>query len=176
MAKLYFYYGTMNSSKTAQALMTKYNYESTGREVLLLTSDVDTRSDGVESRTGMYSEALKVSPNSALYDLGREVDIIIVDEVQFFSEQQIVDLAWIADNRDIPVICYGLKSTWDKKLFESSAKLFVLADELIEIKTVCAYCDHRAVLNRRLTNDDSEILIGGDESYVPTCRRCHEVE
>lgn len=185
MHKLYFKYGAMGSSKSAQALMTKFNYEQKGFRVLLLKPSIDNRDDNgsirmVTSRIGLKSECLVFNENANLYDLylkeneKKKIDVIIIDEVQFCKERQIDECQSIADN--IPVLCYGLKTNFKGYLFEGSKRLLEIADSISEIKSICK-CGFKAIMNAKIVNgvvvtDGKEIDIGGDEKYEAMCYSC----
>ena len=182
LAKLYFKYGAMGSSKTAQALITKYNYEENDLKVWLLKPATDDR-DGasvVRSRIGLMSEAESVGPAVDLYSryLERRTDVVIVDECQFFTPEQIDQLRRIVDELDIPVLCFGLRSDFRTKLFPGSQRLFELADSIQEIKTICD-CGSKATVNARISADGyvvtegAQVFIGGNDSYIAMCHRCY---
>ncbi len=182
MAKLYFRYGAMGASKTANALMVQYNYEERGKRALLFKPAIDNR-DGehiVKSRIGIFNEAHLVNDETDLfYDVDRllrheNVDCVIVDESQFLSKAQVEQLTRIVDQLDVPVIAYGLRTDFQGELFEGSSYLLAWADSIEEIKTVC-YCGRKATMNARLSNgkvvkNGDQIQIGGNESYIALCR------
>lgn len=189
MPKLYFRYGTMNSSKTAQALMIKYNYEQQGKSVALLKPSVDNRfgPDVVRSRIGLESKAIAVSSGKNLYDFyihneyrnynpeKLRPDVIIVDEAQFLTTEQVDQLKALS-NDFIPVMCFGLKTDSQTHLFDGSKRLFELANSLVEIKTVCK-CGKKAEISARIKDgkiikSGEQIQIGGNESYIPMCYDC----
>ena len=183
MGKLYFKYGAMGSSKTAQALITKFNYEERGMKTLLLKPDTDNR-DGtniIKSRIGLEAEAIVIKPNQRIiltldFD---GIDVIIVDECQFFSASQINDLRGIVDMLGIDVICFGLRTDFQTKLFDGSRRLFEIADTISEIKTMCK-CGKKATVNARLNRkgkfvkEGDQILIGGNDSYIAMCHNCYQ--
>lgn len=185
MFRLYFKYGTMGSSKSAQALMCKFNYEQKGMKVLLVKPTVDTRGDSgekpkVRSRIGLVCECEVISPSESFSDLyeryksSNECDCIIVDEAQFCTEKQIEELKTLT--QFVPVLCYGLLTDFKCKLFEGSKRLVELADSLQEIKSVCR-CGRKSTVNARFVNgkcvnDGPVVLIGGDESYENMCYWC----
>lgn len=182
MAKLYFKYGAMGSSKTANALITKFNYEERGMKVWLIKPSVDVRdgADVVKSRIGLSASAEVVTPEMDLFELYRsrdEYDVIIADECQFFSSRQIDQLRAIVDKRNIPVLCYGLRTDFLTRMFEGSSRLFEIADSITEIKTICA-CGKKAIVNARIDGDGNvvtsggQILLGGNDSYVAMCHAC----
>lgn len=185
MAKLYFKYGAMGSSKTAQALITKFNYEERGMTVWLVKPALDDRdgADVLRSRVGLESAA-EVIPAGA--DLRRRwtekggskaFDVIIADEAQFFTPEQIEALRDIVDEEDVPVLCFGLRTDFQTHTFPGSKRLLELADSLTEIKTICA-CGAKATVNARLTADGrvvtagEQVFLGGNDSYVAMCHKC----
>ena len=182
MAKLYFKYGAMGSSKSAQALITQFNYEELGMTVWLIKPSIDDR-DGaniVKSRVGLMREAEVVSPTDSIRELysatgGR--DVIIADEAQFFTPEQIDELRDIVDELDVPVLGFGLRTDFLTHMFPGSKRLLELADSITEIKTVCA-CGAKATVNARLTPDGrvvtegEQVFLGGNDAYVAMCHRC----
>lgn len=178
MAKLYFYYGAMGSSKTANALMAEYNYAERGQKVLLAKTNVDTR-DGkniIRSRIGLQKECVLLTD---ICEMDKEelktYDAIIVDEIQFATTAQIDYLAYIVDELKVPVLCYGLRSDFQLNLFEGSARLLACADEIKEIKTVC-WCGKKAICNARYNKDGivrvgSQVMLGANDDYVALCRK-----
>lgn len=181
MAKLYFKYGTMGSSKTAQALITKFNYEERGMKTVLIKPSVDTR-DGkniCKSRIGLSAEALTVNKSVNLFKLIRDmkVDVVIVDECQFLTEDHVDQLADVVMEMDVPVLCFGLRADFQTHLFPGSKRLFEIADSITEIKYICE-CGNKAVVNARLdengrvVTEGSQVLIGGNDRYVAMCRKC----
>ena len=182
MAKLYFKYGAMGSSKTANALITKFNYEERGMKVWLIKPSIDVRDgvDVVKSRIGLSAKADIMTPDKNLYEEFKKrlgCDVIIADECQFFTPQQIDDLRRIVDELDIPVLCYGLRTDFLTKLFPGSLRLFEVADSVTEIKTICG-CGKKAIVNARIdgngkvVTEGGQILIGGNDSYVAMCHSC----
>ena len=182
MAKLYFKYGAMGSSKSAQALITKFNYEEKGMSVWLIKPSVDTRdgADVVKSRIGLSATAQIITPEADIIEeyhkVGRH-DVIISDEAQFFTPAQIDQLRTLVDEEDIPVLCFGLRTDFLTHFFPGSARLMELADSITEIKTVCA-CGRKATVNARIDENGrvitsgGQILLGGNDSYVAMCHRC----
>ncbi len=181
MAKLYFKYGAMGSSKTAQALITKYNYEENDMRVWLIKPATDKR-DGaavVKSRIGLMAEAEAMAQDADLYALFRQrnADVVIVDECQFFPPEQIDQLRRIVDELDIPVLCFGLRSDFQTKLFPGSRRLFELADSIQEIKTICD-CGSKATVNARIDSEGhvvtegAQVVLGGNDCYIAMCHRC----
>ena len=169
MAKLYFKYGAMGSSKTATALITKYNYEERGMKVWLIKPAADQR-DGVftlKSRIGLTAEAESVSPEKdicELYKNRERADVIIVDECQFMTTAQIDQLRWLVDREALPVLC---------------RRLFELADSITEIKTICD-CGRKATTNARISpegyvlTEGDQVFLGGNDSYIAMCHKCYQ--
>ena len=184
MAKLYFKYGAMGSSKTATALITKYNYEERGMRVWLIKPAADNR-DGeftLRSRVGLTAEAEAIGPDKdirALYARREAVDVIIVDECQFMTGKQIDELRELVDREDLPVLCFGLRTDFQTKLFPGSRRLFELADSITEIKTICD-CGRKATVNARLSpegyvvTEGSQVFLGGNDSYIAMCHKCYQ--
>lgn len=183
MAKLYFKFGAMGCSKTAQALITKFNYEERGMKVLLIKPSVDNR-DGatiVRSRIGLEAEAITVPSDLNLYDLYlneyRDSNVIIVDECQFLNPNQVDELSQVVMDYDVPVLCFGLSTDFLTHLFPGSRRLFEIADSIQEIKSVCK-CGSKATVNARLDDDGNvvfsgdQVCIGGNERYVAMCKKC----
>ena len=183
MAKLYFKFGAMGCSKTAQALITKFNYEERNMKVLLLKPAIDTR-DGatvIRSRIGLWQEAVSVGAEEDLFRLYEEKysdrDVIIVDECQFLTPEQVDELSDIVIKKDIPVLCFGLATDFTTHLFPGSKRLFEIAESISEIKSVCT-CGAKATVNARLDDkgnvvtEGSQVLLGGNDRYVAMCRRC----
>ena len=182
MAKLYFKYGAMGSSKSAQALITKFNYEELGMTVWLIKPAIDTR-DGksvIRSRIGLHQEADAIPPEADLCQLYRQMDkkdVIIADECQFFTPQQIDQLRALVDEDNVPVLCFGLRTDFLTHLFEGSRRLFEVADSIQEIKTICE-CGKKAIVNARIDGEGNviteggQILIGGNDSYIAMCHAC----
>lgn len=182
MAKLYFKYGAMGSSKTANALITKFNYEERGMKVWLIKPSIDVRdgADVVKSRIGLAAKADIMTPDKNLYEEFQtrgEFHVVIADECQFFTPAQIDELRQIVDELDIPVLCYGLRTDFLTKLFPGSLRLFEVADSVTEIKTICG-CGKKAIVNARIdgegkiVTEGGQILIGGNDSYVAMCHSC----
>ncbi|MDE7158754.1 MAG: thymidine kinase [Clostridiales bacterium] len=183
MAKLYFKFGAMGCSKTAQALITKFNYEERNMKVLLLKPAIDNR-DGantVKSRIGLQKEAVAVRENENIFKTYEEkysdCNVIIVDECQFLSPEQVDQLADIVIQKDIPVLCFGLSTDFTTHLFPGSKRLFEIAESISEIKSVCT-CGSKATVNARLdengkiVTDGSQVVLGGNDKYVAMCRKC----
>ena len=183
MAKLYFKYGAMGSSKTANALITKFNYEERGMRVLLVKPAMETRdgADVIVSRIGLSAKCRPVLDTENIFDIYKNeyppVDVIIADESQFFTPEQIDQFRRIVDECDIPVLCFGLRTDFLTKLFPGSQRLFEIADSIAEIKTICS-CGRKATVNARISSDGTvvtsgdQVCLGGNDLYVAMCHRC----
>ena len=182
MAKLYFKYGAMGSSKTAQALITKYNYEENGMRVWLIKPAADNR-DGeiiLRSRVGLEAPAEVIGATAdicRLFEKRSKIDVIIADECQFLTPAQIDQLRSIVDEYDIPVLCFGLRTDFLSTLFPGSRRLFEVADTISEIKAICD-CGAKATTNARIDSDGyivtegAQILVGGNDRYIAMCHKC----
>jgi thymidine kinase len=184
MAKLYFKYGAMGSSKSAQALIAKFNYEERQMTVWLIKPAADRRdgTDIISSRIGMQQKAEVILPETDLLERFREmdpgaIDVIISDESQFFTARQIEQLRDIVDLYDVPVLCFGLRTDFLAHVFPGSLRLFELADSLTEIKTICA-CGQKAIVSARIGQDGrvitsgDQVFLGGNDSYLAMCHTC----
>lgn len=184
MAKLFFRYSAMGAGKSLDLLKTKYNYTERGKKVIVFTSAKDDRygTNIVKSRTGLESEAIGVNDEFNIYNFLTyldKVDCVLVDEVQFFTREQIHQLSDIVDKMDIPVIAYGLRSDFQLEPFEGSKYMLILADQIEEMRTLCHNCNKKAVLNIRcedgkIVTDGEQVKIGGNESYISLCRKCYK--
>ena len=186
MAKLYFKYGAMGSSKTAQALITKYNYEENDLNVWLIKPGADTRDgeDVVKSRIGLQAAAQVIPADMDVYAFFAEnkagaCDVIILDECQFMTPAQIDQLRAIVNDYNIPVMCFGLRTDFQTKLFPGSMRLMEVADTIDEIKTICD-CGNKATVNARIdcnghiVTEGAQVVLGGNDSYIAMCHRCYE--
>ena len=185
MAKLYFKYGAMGSSKTAQALITKYNYEENDLKVWLIKPSADVR-DGaatLRSRIGLEAQVEVIPPEiDVLERFVREkegsCDVIIVDDCQFLTEAQIDQLRAIVDEHNVPVMCFGLRTDFQTKLFPGSLRLMEVADTIQEIKTICD-CGAKATVNARIDGEGhivtqgAQVVLGGNDSYIAMCHKCY---
>lgn len=185
MAKLYFKYGAMGSSKTAQALITKYNYEENDLKVWLIKPSADTR-DGAQllrSRIGLEAQVEVIPPQADILEKFRaeqadHCDVIIVDECQFLTPTQIDQLRAVVDEHNIPVMCFGLRTDFQTKLFPGSLRLMEVADTIQEIKTMCD-CGCKATVNARISNgyivtEGAQVVLGGNDCYIAMCHRCYK--
>lgn len=184
MAKLYFYYSTMNAGKSTTLLQSSFNYEERGMRTLLLTAAFDDRYGigKIASRIGLEAEANLFSDTTDLLKLveetleNRQVDCVMVDESQFLSRDQVFQLSEVADKLKIPVLCYGLRTDFQGNLFEGSKHLLAWADELKELKTIC-FCGSKATMVIRVDENGDPIRegaqkeIGGNDKYVALCRK-----
>ena len=184
MAKLYFKYGAMGSSKTAQALITKYNYEENDMQVWLIKPSADTRdgADTIRSRIGLEAKCRVITPDVDIYDLFRAqaekgCHVVIADECQFFTEAQIDQLRSIVNDYSVPVLCFGLRTDFLTHLFPGSRRLMELADVIEEIKTMCD-CGVKATVNARVNDgyivtEGEQVVLGGNDCYIAMCHRCY---
>lgn len=184
MPKLYFRYGTMNSSKTMNLLMVAHNYEQQGRKIILIKPEIDSRfgKEYIGSRTGFNKKAdVNVGKSDRIpSSYGKDIACVLVDEAQWMSPEQIDDLRVLS--LETPVICYGLRTDYKSILFPGAKRLMEIADTIEEIKTICTYCLRKSIINMKHSNgvvitagDDSPDL-GCEEKYLPTCWKCwHEL-
>ncbi|MDQ8039461.1 MAG: thymidine kinase [Rickettsiella sp.] len=184
MAKLYFYYSAMNAGKSTILLQSSYNYQERGMETLLFSPVIDTRykKKTICSRIGLEASSNPFSPEDNLYEQVKEslektnLKCILVDEAQFLTKAQVFQLSEVVDKLNIPVLTYGLRSDFRGEPFMGSLYLLVLADEIIEIKTIC-YCGRKAIMNMRIDAEHRKVIkgeqieIGGNERYIAVCRR-----
>ena len=189
MAKLYFNYGVMNAGKSLNLIKDAYNYEESGRRVLAFKPAIDTRNEQIESRIGLRRAAVNVTDHDNMYalfeaesqrlhaDSGQRFSAVFVDECHFLTVEHIVQLSDIVDQLCVPVLCYGLRTDAFGQLFEGSARLFALADEINEIKGMCRYSESKATFVMRLDEQGQpirhgqQICIGGNDHYVSCSRK-----
>lgn len=184
MAKLYFYYAAMNAGKSTTLLQADFNYRERGMETMLWTAALDDRAGA-----GRIASRLEIGADAGLYDAGsdlfeavgdelkrRKVDCVLIDEAQFLTRDQVLQLCRVADEVGVPVLCYGLRTDFQGNLFEGSAALLALADALVELKAVCE-CGRKATMNLRVDSEGFAVAagaqteIGGNDRYVALCRR-----
>jgi thymidine kinase len=184
MSKVYFYYSAMNAGKSTVLLQSSYNYHERGMRTLLFMPATDTRSGPgrIESRIGLASDAIALQSGEDLLERVRRehdsnpVACVLIDEAQFLSPEQVRQATDVADSLRIPVLCYGLRTDFQAKLFPGSAELLAVADNLIELKTIC-HCGRKATMNLRVGPDGTavkegaQVEIGGNDRYVAMCRR-----
>ncbi|MDP5306482.1 thymidine kinase [Paracoccus spongiarum] len=182
MAKLYFHYSTMNAGKSTLLLQASYNYRERGMATLLLTAALDDRAGTgrIASRIGIADAALTFDPTTDLLALvterGAGCACIFLDEAQFLTRDQVWQLARVADDLNIPVMCYGLRVDFRGELFPGSSALLALADDLREVRTIC-HCGRKATMvirrddSGRAITEGAQVQVGGNETYVSLCRR-----
>ena len=184
MAKFYFYYSAMNAGKSTTLLQAEFNYRERGMNPLLLSPMVDNRygSGKITSRIGLHASALGIAQDVNIFQFIQEkhkqshIDCLLIDEAQFLSENQVKQLARCADELNIPVLCYGLRTDFQGNLFPGSKVLLGWADTLNEIKTIC-HCGRKATMNMRIdaqgvpVTEGNQIAIGGNDSYIAVCRK-----
>lgn len=185
MAKLYFYYSAMNAGKSTALLQASYNYQERGMQTLLFAPAIDDRHKlgCISSRIGLNAEANLFTPKDSLLEQvetflkqKNELKCVLIDEAQFLTKTQVLQLTVIVDRLNIPVLCYGLRSDFRAEPFEGSLYLLIWADEINEIKTVC-YCGCKATMNIRFDAENhkvtvgKQIEIGGNERYISVCRK-----
>ncbi len=184
MAKLYFYYSSMNAGKSTTLLQSDYNYRERNMHTLVYTAAIDDRFGvgKVSSRIGISRDALLFTKDSDLFSeinascVQQAIDCILVDEAQFLTKEQVRQLSDVVDDLDIPVLCYGLRNDFQAELFEGSQYLLAWADKLVELKTIC-HCGRKANFVLRLDEhgeaikDGAQIQIGGNERYLSVCRK-----
>lgn len=183
MAKLYFYYASMNAGKSSHLLQADFNYRERGMRTMLWTAALDSRSGGlVKSRIGLESAAHRFHPDTELWaevsaaHAAAPLDCVLVDEAQFLTKEQVWQLARLADEAGIPVLCYGLRTDFQGALFPGSAVLLGIADALVELKAVC-HCGRKATMNLRVDESGAAVKqgaqteIGGNDRYLALCRK-----
>lgn len=184
MAKLYFYYASMNAGKSTTLLQTAFNYQERGMETMLWTAELDDRYEvgAITSRIGLQAEAHRFRPETDLFaevmaeQAQRPLACVLVDEAQFLSRDQVLQLARLADEANIPIVTYGLRTDFQAELFPGSAALLGIADTLVELKAVCE-CGRKATMNLRVDVDGNAVKegaqteVGGNDRYVALCRK-----
>ena len=184
MSKVYFYYSAMNAGKSTILLQSSYNYHERGMRTLLFVPALDTRAGTgrIESRIGLAADAESLGADDNLLERVRAahaaspIACVLIDEAQFLTAQQVRQATDVADELRIPVLCYGLRTDFQGRLFPGSAELLALADNLIELKTIC-HCGRKATMNLRVAEDGKAVIvgaqveIGGNDRYVAMCRR-----
>ncbi|MFD2207430.1 thymidine kinase [Kiloniella antarctica] len=184
MAKLYFYYSSMNAGKSTVLLQSSYNYQERGMGTLLFTAALDDRygTGKISSRIGLQAEALIYSKEDDLLTMAkqelseRKINCVFVDEAQFLTKDQVFQISEIVDHLNIPVLAYGLRTDFQGNLFEGSKQLLAWADVLHELKTIC-HCGSKATMVMRVDEsgdaiwEGSQVEIGGNDRYVPVCRK-----
>jgi thymidine kinase len=185
MAKLYFRYGTVGSAKTLNLLAVAHNYRQQGKKIVLVKPEIDNRfgKENIRSRAGLEMVAdILISSESNLFDQNFDgISCILVDEAQFLSAHTIGQLREITHVKDIPVICYGLRTDFKTRLFEGSLRLMELADSIEEVKATCYYCNRKSIMNLKYVNgiavqEGPVVEMGAEEKYIPACYRCYREE
>ncbi|WP_224428750.1 thymidine kinase [Pediococcus acidilactici] len=182
MAQLFFHYGAMNSGKSIEILKVAHNYEEQDKQVVLMTSGIDTRSGvgEISSRIGLRRDAFPIFDDTDIYAVIKQAEMnpacVLIDEAQFLKKHHVLELAKVVDELGIPVMTFGLKNDFRNELFEGSKYLLLYADKIVEMKTICWFCKHKALMNLRVHNgkpvyEGEQVQIGGNESYYPVCRR-----
>ncbi|MCP8967942.1 thymidine kinase [Ectobacillus ponti] len=186
MAQLFFRYGAMNSGKSIEILKVAHNYEEQNKPVMIFTSGIDNRDEVgfVSSRIGLRRQAIPIFADTNIFGAVAEAEVkpycVLIDEVQFVSEQHVKQLAQIVDELDIPVMGFGLKNDFQNQLFEGSKYMLLYADKIEEMKTICWFCAKKAVMNLRVDGQGrpvytgEQIQIGGNDTYYPVCRKHHK--
>jgi len=184
LAKLYFYYSSMNAGKSTSLLQSAYNYKELGMNSFLLTAEIDDRYNvgKVTSRIGLEAGAHLFNQDHNLFELvserneNEQIDCVLIDESHFLSKEHVKQLGKVVDNLDIPVLCYGIRTDFRGELFPGSQYLLAWADNLNELKTVC-HCGRKATMVVRLdadgkvVSDGAQVVIGGNDQYQSMCRR-----
>ncbi|WP_026672785.1 thymidine kinase [Alkalihalobacterium bogoriense] len=184
MAQLFFKYGAMNSGKSIEILKVAHNYEEQNKRVVILTSALDNRDEVgyVSSRIGLRREAVPIYEHTNIFTLLEKEEnkpaCVLVDECQFLKKEHIIQLAAIVDQLNIPVMGFGLKNDFQNELFEGSKYMLLYADKIEEMKTICWFCERKAIMALRIKDGKpiytgEQIVIGGNESYYPVCRKCY---
>ncbi|MGM9835415.1 MAG: thymidine kinase [Muribaculaceae bacterium] len=185
--KLYFRYGTMGSAKTALLLTTAYNFEERGMQYMCMKPSIDNREkeNVIQSRIGIKRKCTWIYPDTNLYEFFKQmfneklvvINWILIDEAQFLTREQVDQLARVVDDFGSNVICYGLRTDFQSKMFEGSQRLFEIADTIDEIKSTCT-CGRKTIINARIDSngmvvtEGSQVEIGGDDKYIALCRSC----
>ena len=184
MAKLHFFYSTMNAGKSTSLLQSNHNYlESNLKTLLFLPKEISDKADSnIVSRIGLKAKAISIDNEFKFYEYVKNIEYknincIFVDEAQFLTKEQVRDLSKISDKLDIPVMCYGIRTDFQGELFNGSSELLAIADNLNELKTICSECDKKATMVVRLDEngdvilEGEKILVGGNEIYKTVCRK-----
>ena len=184
MAKLHFFYSTMNAGKSTSLLQSNHNYlESNLKTLLFLPKEISDKADSnIVSRIGLKAKAISIDNEFKFYEYVKNIEYknincIFVDEAQFLTKEQVRDLSKISDKLDIPVMCYGIRTDFQGELFHGSSELLAIADNLNELKTICSECDKKATMVVRLDQngdvilEGEKILVGGNEIYKTVCRK-----
>lgn len=184
MAKLHFFYSTMNAGKSTSLLQSNHNYKETGLDTLIFLPDETSKlSKGkIISRIGLSAKAIITNKDFDFYTFVKNnktkmLSCVLIDEAQFLSKIQVRQLGKVADLLNIPVMCYGIRTDFQGELFEGSSELLSLADNLIELKTICYDCGRKATMvvrrdeNNKIVTEGSKVVVGGNDIYTPVCRK-----
>ena len=184
MAKLHFFYSTMNAGKSTSLLQSNHNYlESNLKTLLFLPKEISDKADSnIVSRIGLKAKAISIDNEFKFYEYVKNIEYenincIFVDEAQFLTKEQVRNLSKISDKLDIPVMCYGIRTDFQGELFHGSSELLAIADNLNELKTICSECDKKATMVVRLDENGKvilageKILVGGNDIYKTVCRK-----
>lgn len=184
MAKLHFFYSTMNAGKSTSLLQSNHNYKENGLDTLIfLPNETSKLSNGqIVSRIGLKAKAIIANKDfnflNFIKDNGSEnLSCILIDEAQFLTKEQVIQLGQVADRLNYPVMCYGIRTDFRGELFEGSAELLALADNLIELKTICSLCSRKATMvvrkdgSGKVVTEGSKVVVGGNDIYMPVCRK-----
>jgi len=184
MAKLHFFYSTMNAGKSTSLLQSNHNYKETGLDTLIFLPDETSKlSKGkIVSRIGLSAKAIITNKDFDFYtfvknNITKKLSCVLIDEAQFLSKIQVRQLGKVADLLNIPVMCYGIRTDFQGELFEGSSELLSLADNLIELKTICYDCGRKATMvvrrdeNSKIVTEGSKVVVGGNDIYTPVCRK-----
>ena len=184
MAKLHFFYSTMNAGKSTSLLQSNHNYKENGLDTLIfLPNETSKLSNGqIVSRIGLKAKAIIANKDfnflNFIKDNGSEnLSCILIDEAQFLTKDQVIQLGQVADRLNYPVMCYGIRTDFRGELFEGSAELLALADNLIELKTICSLCSRKATMvvrkdgSGKVVTEGSKVVVGGNDIYMPVCRK-----
>ena len=184
MAKLHFFYSTMNAGKSTSLLQSNHNYKETGLDTLIFLPDETSKlSKGkIVSRIGLSAKAIITKKDFDFYTFIKKnktekLSCVLIDEAQFLSKIQVRQLGKVADLLNIPVMCYGIRTDFQGELFEGSSELLSLADNLIELKTICYDCGRKATMvvrrdeNNKIVTEGSKVVVGGNDIYTPVCRK-----
>jgi thymidine kinase len=187
MAKLHFFYSTMNAGKSTSLLQSNHNYKENGLDtIIFLPNETSKLSKGqIVSRIGLKAKAVIANKefnflNYIKVNKTKNLSCILIDEAQFLSKEQVRQLGQVADKLNYPVMCYGIRTDFRGELFEGSAELLALADNLIELKTICSLCSRKATMvvrkdeNGKIVTEGSKIVVGGNDIYMPVCRKHYQ--
>ncbi|MEK9780235.1 MAG: thymidine kinase [Gammaproteobacteria bacterium] len=187
MAKLHFFYSTMNAGKSTSLLQSNHNYKENGLDtIIFLPNETSKLSKGqIVSRIGLKAKAVIANKefnflNYIKLNKTKNLSCILIDEAQFLSKEQVRQLGQVADKLNYPVMCYGIRTDFRGELFEGSAELLALADNLIELKTICSLCSRKATMvvrkdeNGKIVTEGSKIVVGGNDIYMPVCRKHYQ--